>query len=156
MFTRQQYLLKECTYDQYYAQFVRPDIIQTVLRFIGEARIKKSTCPHFNDIPLSVWDDVALYHVAVGNHLRKCGDVCTLAGKVCILKAAANQIRFCRDTPETEAEAVYLGAEEPDLVVPAEFARRLERERNEARAELARVRKEVIALQHAKAAIGLH
>lgn len=62
------------------------------------------------------------------------------------------------DTPETDAEAMdgingygdplkswdYKASKDGE-VVPAEFARRLERERNEAWEELARVRKELVA-----------
>jgi hypothetical protein len=93
MFTRKQYLDKECTHDQYYAQFVTHGVIHLVSAYIGEARIKKSTCPHFTDIPLCEWDGIAP-RLSVGERLRECGDYPTLAGKVCILKAAANQIRF--------------------------------------------------------------
>lgn len=93
MFTRKQYLDKECTHDQYYAQFVTPEVIHLVLVCIGEARIMGSKCPHFNDIPLWEWDRIAP-RLSVGERLRECGDYPTMAGKVCILKAAANQIRF--------------------------------------------------------------
>ena len=57
-------------------------------------KIKASQDPHFNDIELSVWDHLSLPVPMESNTLlRKCGDYPTLAGAVCILKEAAQQVR---------------------------------------------------------------
>lgn len=92
MFTRSQYLNKECTHDEYYGQLVTELTVHQVNRFIGSDRIKNSKDPHFNDIPLSEWDRVG----ALVNRplkLRDLGDYATISSGVCIAKAAARQIR---------------------------------------------------------------
>jgi len=43
------------------------------------------------------------------------------------------------DTPETDAEEIVMGRTECDRYVLASFARKLERERDEARAQLTRI-----------------
>jgi len=56
MITRSQYLNGEATQREYYAQFVNDSVKNLVLLCVGAERIKNSTCPHLNDIPLVVWD----------------------------------------------------------------------------------------------------
>lgn len=56
MYTRKDYLNKECTHDEYYRQFVSDGVIDMVGSVIGVDRIKASNDPHFNDIPLREWD----------------------------------------------------------------------------------------------------
>ena len=56
MFTRTQYLNKECTHREYWAQFVTPSMKAMVRSNIGLERLQRSTDPHFNDIPLINWD----------------------------------------------------------------------------------------------------
>ena len=91
MYTRKQYLNKECTHRQYYGQFVTPATKAHVLRGIGLATLKKSTDPHFNDIALTNWDK--LVHNCPGSaDFSKAGDYYTLGGGVCLLKEAALQI----------------------------------------------------------------
>lgn len=79
----------------YYAQFVTPAHLRRLAGHAGMVgRIKASQDPHFNDIPLSVWDVLAVPVPAESAILLKeCGDYPTLAGAVCILKEAAQQIR---------------------------------------------------------------
>lgn len=48
--------------------------------------IAKSTDKYLNDVPLKLWDKLPYY--PVGN-MRQHGDYLTLAGKVCVYKAAA-------------------------------------------------------------------
>lgn len=89
-FTRAQYMANECTHQQYYEQFVTPGVRARVNACIGLDRIRASTDPHFNDIPLFLWDR------AHGNSfpsMKEAGDFLTLAGMVCIQKAYAQQIR---------------------------------------------------------------
>ena len=91
MYTRKQYLNKECTHRQYYGQFVTPATKAHVLRGIGLAALKKSTDPHFNDISLANWDNL-VPHCPGSADFSNAGDYYTLAGGVCLLKEAARQI----------------------------------------------------------------
>lgn len=101
MFSRADYLEKLCTHDQYYRQFVTPDVRTLVLQRIGLTRLLEATDQrYFNDIPLHIWDALAgatrkspAGH-AVGNSsaMRRAGDYPTLAGSVCILKQAARDL----------------------------------------------------------------
>lgn len=56
MFTRQQYLNKECTHQQYYAQFVTEYIKTQILTVFTPAELKASTDPYMNDLPRARWD----------------------------------------------------------------------------------------------------
>lgn len=77
---------------RYYGQFVGPYVISLVRRIVGDERLLKSTDPHFNDIPLRVWDMcVNMIPASVGRDMKEQGDYLTLAGGVCVLKEAARQ-----------------------------------------------------------------
>lgn len=52
---------------------------------------KNSTDKHMNDIPLRKWDSLRIY--PRDGAMKECGDYLTLAGKVCIAKAAARMIK---------------------------------------------------------------
>lgn len=43
-------------HNEYYRQFVTPEIFNVVCWRIGVDAIERSTDPHFNDIPLRLWD----------------------------------------------------------------------------------------------------
>ena len=90
MFTRKQYMAKECTHREYYGQFVTDDTRQTVLQSIGRSKLENSIDPHLNDIPLQQWDH--MYLPPLGCSMKEAGDWLSMAGKVCILKEAARQI----------------------------------------------------------------
>lgn len=92
-FTRRQYLNKECTHHEYYSQFVTTITWISLTGRISAERIKASTDPNFNDIPLAIWDSLPKHPPAVTEALRDCGDVPVKAGHVCIYKAAALQIK---------------------------------------------------------------
>ena len=92
-FTRKQYMEGECTHDQYYDQFVTPELKNTVLRCIPEKQIVMSKHPHFSDIPLSAWDWIARIEPVPRLSLEAVGDSSSLGTQVCALKAAARQIR---------------------------------------------------------------
>ena len=79
----------------YYAQFVTPAHFDRLKRLVGMIdKIKASQDPHLNNIPLSAWDILSVPLPAESaQRMRDCGDYPTLAGAVCILKEAANQIR---------------------------------------------------------------
>lgn len=92
MITRKEYMAGACTHREYYAQFVTAGTKYLVIQAIGAERIKASTHPHFNDIPLAEWD--RLTPRAAGSGLfPKADDYYTKAGGVCMLKEAAEQIR---------------------------------------------------------------
>jgi len=93
MRTRKEYINKEVSHDDYYAQFVTERVIAKVSYWIGINQIIKAyqTDPHFNNIPLSQWDAV-LVPQEVADLLEEAGDYLTLAGQVCINKRAARMI----------------------------------------------------------------
>lgn len=98
MITRQDYLNSDCqktAHRAYYAQFVTQNTLDLVERTFSKACLKKSEDPHFNDISLRRWDAKAYYAITkpIEKKLRELGDYPTLAGAVCILKEAAQQIR---------------------------------------------------------------
>ena len=79
---------------RYYAQFVTPQVKALVLRCIGKERLLKSTDPHFNDIPLKVWDALhePKWPFPIKAKMDAAGDWLTSAGCTSILKEAARQI----------------------------------------------------------------
>ncbi len=123
-FTRQQYLAQSRepgAHRRYYAQLVNDRTIAAVVQAIGRTRLLASTDPHYNDIPLQVWDrlcgfTMANYGYARGDKTRmsapafplaqrfeELNDYPTLAGLVCVAKEAARQY-VERGVREEEAE----------------------------------------------------
>jgi len=103
-YTRKDYMSKKCSHDEYYAQFVNSSVLHLVKSFIGEAKIKKSTDPHFNDIPLKQWDTlntdiryICGRSISESNASTCAEDVkqggISLSDTVCVAKAAARQIK---------------------------------------------------------------
>ena len=93
LFTRADYLADKCTHQQYYAQFVSDVTKDLVARHIGLDKIKASTKPYFNDIPLILWDQIAHGGIPRAIAFRDVGDISSLAGNVCIAKEAAHQLK---------------------------------------------------------------
>jgi hypothetical protein len=98
MMTRQEYLESDSprteAHRRYYAQFVTERIKTLVIGWFGRTAIVTSDDPHFNDLKLTRWDALASsLPSSVSTELRERGDFLTLAGAVCILKEAAEQIR---------------------------------------------------------------
>lgn len=93
IFTRTQYMSGECTHHEYYIQFATPALRQEVARHIGVERIKASTDPCMNDIPLADWDRLPVVYYYNGQRLKQAGDYLTKAGAVCIAKAIAREIK---------------------------------------------------------------
>jgi hypothetical protein len=95
-YTRQQYFTNECTHEQYYGQFITPYIMQVVKEQIGLQNIKNALTAgdNLNSIPLTRWDALAtsIKSNTISEAFRKAGDYPTLAGYVCLLKAAARQL----------------------------------------------------------------
>ena len=79
-----------CSHREYYAQFVTSQTTHYVARQIGVEKIKASTDPHLNDIPIAKWDSIP--HYLDGSKLKEAGDYLTDAGWVCIAKEAARQL----------------------------------------------------------------
>jgi hypothetical protein len=100
-YNRAAYMNNECTFDQYYSQFVTPAMCDNIGVAIGVERIKQSTDESFNDIPLREWDSVALLvksycgnAMAHSNASTSNGVLCaSLSDFVCVAKTAAKQIR---------------------------------------------------------------
>lgn len=92
LFTRKQYLDKECTHDQYYVQFVTESTINTVLSYFSKEKLTEyyASDKNLNNIKLSFWDRMPLY--AATYKMKDCGDCLTMSGHVCILKCAARII----------------------------------------------------------------
>ncbi len=96
-YTREDYLNRKCTHDEFYAQYVTKYVRSVVLNHIGRDVLVKSTDPHFNDIPLATWDWLANQirnHVAKENVRLQAYKMpaSTLSDCVCVLKCAARQI----------------------------------------------------------------
>lgn len=94
LFTRADYLASSSSdltaHRRFYAQLVNDRTIAHVVSTIGANRLKASTDPHFNDIPLKEWDRFA-GHLPIAMKMEALGSYLTLAGVVCIAKEAARQ-----------------------------------------------------------------
>jgi hypothetical protein len=97
-YTRKQYMAGEVSHGDYYGQFVTT----SVLGLLPTPRVLDSKDEHFNDIPLKTWDHLAgclspgvIAKVAESNATVTAGGVrsISLSDKVCVLKAAARQVR---------------------------------------------------------------
>lgn len=93
MFTRKQYMNREVNHQTYYSQFAAR-LVPLVLERFGEERLRNSTDPYFNDIPLSAWefatfsiDPQTLLELATSEGIRPLS--VSLCSKVCALKSAA-------------------------------------------------------------------
>jgi len=99
--TRDDYMAKKISHEDYYGQFVTPAIIRLVENGIGIKEIKNSSDEHFNDIPLAKWDSLHVVNYGRGMYSRlACGEKIKSAGEsnsvntgTCILKQAARIIK---------------------------------------------------------------
>ncbi len=91
MYTRQDYLNKVCTHQQYYLEIAQ-EVGAVVTGKLLE-RCKASTDANFNDIPLSMWDTYAKVcnTPQIAKSFKDRGDYTTLAGLVCLFKCAAEE-----------------------------------------------------------------
>lgn len=94
MITRKDYIEGRATYDEYYSQFITEQVKRAVDWRIGIDTIKRSTDPHFNDIPLVKWDYLGFQswpeQIAL---LKRVGDCPSLSHNACVGKCYARQIR---------------------------------------------------------------
>jgi hypothetical protein len=97
MITRQQYLSSPSSlHHEYFLQFSNP-VIRGILKrsiFDSDKKLKESTDPHFNDIPLKWWDDIANFIAPYINNTKlvELGEINSLSTRVCILKAIAQEM----------------------------------------------------------------
>lgn len=91
-YTRQQVMNHECSHRAYYAQFVTEQVKARVLRGVGKVNLAESTDEHLNDIPLSVWDALGPVGTTAQWDATE-GDWPSMAGRTCIYKEAARQIK---------------------------------------------------------------
>ena len=94
MITRKQYIANEATHREYYGQFVTESMRDYIASVFGD-RLANSTYEHFNDIPLSQWDDQKNVILAYCGKLLAIanGGGVSLSDCVCVAKEAARQIR---------------------------------------------------------------
>lgn len=94
-FTRVDYTAHRCSFYQYFSQFLRDDIRKAVEEKFGK-RIRKSSRNLFLDIPDEDWESLAL-ELDVSGKLAflfaEAKDHISTMGAVCVLKAAAIEIR---------------------------------------------------------------
>ena len=102
MFTRNQYMKKECTHSEYYAQFVTKGMKKMVESRFTLERLKRSKDGHFNDVTqLREWDvlndltrsmlDKALWKSLECPYTEN-GYLWSMNNNICILKEAARQL----------------------------------------------------------------
>jgi hypothetical protein len=93
--TRQQYLSKEVTHDQYYASLAEAAGITVPERIVNEARdALKRGDEHLNSIPLTTWDALGSrdsFNSKLREELKRRGDVYSLSCGVCMRKALAKK-----------------------------------------------------------------
>ena len=91
-----------CDHQTYYGQFATPAVVALVAARIGTDRIKNSKNEHFNDIPLTIWDQLApTVRAYVGGKIGESNATTyannaravSLSDCICTAKAAAAKIR---------------------------------------------------------------
>ena len=98
MHTRNQYLNGQCSYNQYYDQFVTEQLKNAVSRNFTADKLAKAydKDEYLNSIPLQEWDKLAYY--CESSNMRKmyasCGEYVTNAVAVCTLKQAAKHVVY--------------------------------------------------------------
>lgn len=104
MIKRSEYVNGRVNHQAYYGQFVTPAVIDLVRTYIGEDKIKKSTDPHFNDIPLRHWDAMSgqigyLVGHLLGEANGSTRGAYSLSDTVCVAKEAARMIKEALSSP---------------------------------------------------------
>lgn len=87
IYTRLDYMFNKCTHEQYYNQFTNNADCEMIAEIIGHKRLMANR-DDLNRIPLVVWDN---YPSLYDNRLRSADDIASIAGRVCLLKAAARK-----------------------------------------------------------------
>lgn len=90
--TRESYVKGKITHEEYYSQFVTPEIRQAVADRFNVKRLQEAG-EHFNGIPIAQWDNLGLsFHHALRDEFKERGDGLSISGVLCVLKVAARQI----------------------------------------------------------------
>lgn len=95
MVTRSQYMNKEISYNEYYAQFVTESLKKFVLSHFGKEKLEKHLAAddmfHEDHIKLEKWNDLyGICHSLVSQKkIKEAGEGFAPATSVCILKEAA-------------------------------------------------------------------
>ena len=95
MFTRQDYINRQCSHERYYGQFVYPAIYHLVMNYFGAERLVNCRDQkNFNTIPLHTWDMLSsqVWYRVDRNLLKQAGEGWSLSTSGSILKEAARQI----------------------------------------------------------------
>lgn len=96
MLTRKQYLADSpALFHPYYLQFANSRLRSLVMGAFGPEELAHSSDPHFNDIALARWDDLArrAYPCIPHGLITAAGDFYSLSFGVCLLKAIARDIK---------------------------------------------------------------
>ena len=90
-----EYTAGNLTHQEYYGQFITPAVRNRVFHTIGIEKIKNSKDKHFNDIPLSKWDNLAQYSEfqSLREKFTEAGDFMSLSSVVCVAKQAAHMLK---------------------------------------------------------------
>jgi len=106
MYTRKNYLADQCTFDEYYDQFVSEKTKREVLQHINLTDVLNSKDIHLNDIPMKKWNGISGFRFSGGKlvtrpmirhdlvkKIRSFGDTITPSVMVCIYKQSARQLQ---------------------------------------------------------------
>lgn len=90
--TRENYINGKINHREYYGGILRLADFEMSPGHELVQKALKSQDPHYNDIPLILWDNIAMSGQAWTNTaLKKVGDFWSLAGGVCLYKEAVRQ-----------------------------------------------------------------
>jgi hypothetical protein len=95
MYTRKQYMNRECDHQTYYAQFVTEShrrLVDNVFKVERLASYKDQV--YFNDAANQRWDNLAgiCHQYTDRSKLKQAGEGWSLTTNICILKEAARQL----------------------------------------------------------------
>jgi len=80
-------------HQKFYAQFLTEEAIIYVAQYIGADKIVNSKDPHFNDIPLKLWDMLSMNLLIKSKMWKEAHDetqfIFSKAENVCLAKVAA-------------------------------------------------------------------
>jgi hypothetical protein len=109
----------EALHHEYYIQFATDRTRRLVENTIGVDRIKASTDPHFNDIPLGEWDRMEMRvrdtidraKLGQAEPTGKPGSfMWSLSTAVCVAKAVAREIRDAETNDDPLDDFNYVGS----------------------------------------------
>jgi hypothetical protein len=104
-YTRADYMAARVDFWAYWEQFITPEVQRAVILGIGADRIKASTDPYLNDIPLSLFHELIGFRdsaaptpcrnqMDVAPLVREAGDSVSASTLLCIMKAYCRQLKL--------------------------------------------------------------